>query len=399
VEAGVGQNLKNQPSTDLRIAIFSPRIFPVFYPEIGKRTAGGAETQQRMLAEYLAQQGCRVSIICYGPKPDEQIQFSPRISLRTLPAPGRRGVPGMRFLYPNMSDAITALIDCQPHLIYQRAAGFATAAAAVASHRLEVPFVFACASDNEATSHSKNLAGGIRVRSSFQVGLALATHILVQNQLQLDAMMERYPNKSSLIPNMIPIDESLAHSNVHSEKKEILWIGSLQTIKRPDRFLAMVQRCPNLQFHMICSSTGDASRERPYLQAMEQAKSLPNLRVTSFVEPHLIYQSYLQAALLVNTSDSEGFPNTFLEAWRLGVPVVSFVDPKIGNAAMPQWVVTDEDSMIAAIHRLMSNAQLHEDFSRRSIAYVQAIHDSRVVIPQYMELFMRLLHVAEPRVA
>jgi glycosyltransferase involved in cell wall biosynthesis len=34
-----------------------------------------------------------------------------------------------------------------------------------------------------------------------------------------------------------------------------------------------------------------------------------------------------QARVLLNTSEAEGFPNAYLQAWRSGTPVVSPVDP------------------------------------------------------------------------
>jgi len=46
------------------------------------------------------------------------------------------------------------------------------------------------------------------------------------------------------------------------------------------------------------------------------------------VDPDEIHDYYRDAHCLVSTSAHEGFPNTFLEAWRVGTPVVSLaVDP------------------------------------------------------------------------
>ena len=36
---------------------------------------------------------------------------------------------------------------------------------------------------------------------------------------------------------------------------------------------------------------------------------------------------YDRAKVLVNTSDVEGFPNSYLQAWIRGVPVVTLIDP------------------------------------------------------------------------
>jgi glycosyltransferase involved in cell wall biosynthesis len=395
VEARVGATLTASVANGFKIAILSPRIYSVFFPDFNKRSAGGAETQQKLLIEHLANQGCEVVVVCYGPKPDQEIQIKPRIRIFTLPNAGRRGVRGLRFLYPTISDACTVLMKNKPQIIYQRTAGFATAAAAIASRRLGVPFVYACASDLELISNGSTLDTDARVRASFNFGLKMASHVLVQNQSQLAAAGSRLDFKTSLLPNMIEANQNQPLQSKSTKKDQILWIGSLQAVKRPDRFIDIVRRSPQWNFHMICSSTGDVHRELPFQAMMALAKQLPNLVITPFVDPSCIHKYYEQSSLLINTSDSEGFPNTFLEAWRCGVPVISFVDPKVGDAMMPQRVVRTDHEMIVVINRLMSNLALREAIAKRSIEYVHSFHDTKVVIPKYLSLFKQLTNAPE----
>ena len=45
------------------------------------------------------------------------------------------------------------------------------------------------------------------------------------------------------------------------------------------------------------------------------------------VSYHEVNNYFLESKIFLNTSDSEGFPNSFLQAWARSVPVVSFFDP------------------------------------------------------------------------
>jgi glycosyltransferase involved in cell wall biosynthesis len=42
---------------------------------------------------------------------------------------------------------------------------------------------------------------------------------------------------------------------------------------------------------------------------------------------HEVNAYYARSHIFVNTSDSEGFPNSFLQSWVRGTPVFSFFDP------------------------------------------------------------------------
>ena len=87
------------------------------------------------------------------------------------------------------------------------------------------------------------------------------------------------------------------------------------------RFLDLAEALPDREFVMV----GPHDNDDPdyYDQVERRAETLPNCSFKGFVAPDEIHEYFRRAALLVNTSDYEGFGNVFLEAWRYETPVVS----------------------------------------------------------------------------
>jgi len=59
-----------------------------------------------------------------------------------------------------------------------------------------------------------------------------------------------------------------------------------------------------------------------------EAAQLPNVKFHGPVPYHDIGALFERSRLLVGTSEVEGFPNTYLQAWGHGAPVVAFLDPE-----------------------------------------------------------------------
>ena len=105
------------------------------------------------------------------------------------------------------------------------------------------------------------------------------------------------------------------------------------------------------------------------------------------------------AIAVVNTSSFEGMPNTFLEAWGQGVPVLSFsFDPDnliqekgLGIAADGVW-----DTFVAGARRLWAERFERSDLSARTRSYIRDVHSPEAVGSQWEALLGELGVSASP---
>jgi glycosyltransferase involved in cell wall biosynthesis len=80
--------------------------------------------------------------------------------------------------------------------------------------------------------------------------------------------------------------------------------------------------------------------------------------------------------MLLSTSDEEGFPSTFLEAWASGTPVVSLkIDPdglieRAGLGTVPGTI----ENAIADINAFMDAPQRREEIAVRAQKYIAEAH-------------------------
>lgn len=100
---------------------------------------------------------------------------------------------------------------------------------------------------------------------------------------------------------------------------------------------------------------------------------------------------FRRARLFVNTSAHEGFPNTFLQAWSQGIPVISFVDPDdLIRKNRLGLVVHDIDEMARGIRDVL---QGKTHFSEHVIrACFDQYFRIEAVVDQYAALFDALVN-------
>ena len=116
-------------------------------------------------------------------------------------------------------------------------------------------------------------------------------------------------------------------------------------------------------------------------QMVSALQALPNVDYRGLVPPEESLDVIAQAAVLLSTSDSEGFPSTFLEAWTSGTPVVSLtVDP--------DRLLRDEGLGMASgtvaqaavdLQRLVGQVDLRETIGIRAREFVVKRHSPQAV--------------------
>ena len=153
-------------------------------------------------------------------------------------------------------------------------------------------------------------------------------------------------------------------------------------MKRPDVLLDVAAKLSQRRFHMV----GGPLRSAPELfeTSRTRAASL-GVHFHGAVAYRETSAMYGRARVFVNTSDVEGFPNTYLQAWASGTPVVAFFDPDgiIAREGLGATVKTAEE-MTAAIQLLSRDeAQWHAAHAR-CLAFIERHYGEAAVLQPYL---------------
>jgi glycosyltransferase involved in cell wall biosynthesis len=91
--------------------------------------------------------------------------------------------------------------------------------------------------------------------------------------------------------------------------------------------------------------------------------------------------------VFVNTSDVEGFPNTFLQAWARKVPVVSYFDPDgIIRGKGLGYRPDDEADMCRALRELLSLETTRIEIGEKAHSFVLTQYSAESAAKRYLEL-------------
>jgi glycosyltransferase involved in cell wall biosynthesis len=364
-----------------RICFVGLDNLPVLCREFGHLGAGGEQVQHTLLARALARRGLPVSMVVadYGqPLRDE------RDGVVLHRAHGlTEGVPVLRFVHPRITRLWAALARADADVYYVSCAGPQVAVVAAFARRHGRRVVFRIAHDRDCDPRQL-LVRFARDRALYAWGLRQADVVLAQTAQQVRALRVHY-GVDSRIAGMLVEDGGQALPWADRDL-DVLWVNNLRPFKRPDLALQLARRLPGLRMGMVGGP--QAGHELLFERTRAAAHALPQLRFEGAVPYHDVHAFYGRARVFVNTSDTEGFPNAYLQAWRHGTPTVAFFDPDRTIACHGLGAaVSSLDEMVVAAHHLAQHEPDWHGASQRCRRFMAHHHDEDDVLAPYLEAF------------
>lgn len=306
---------------------------------------GGVERQASMLARWLARHGHEVSLITWN-EGGAPVEIIDRIRVIKICRPDA-GLPILRFFVPRWSSLNGALRIADADLYYQNGAEEVTGQVALWCRRHGRRFVFSTASDIDCSNwFTKSVS--LRERLLYRYGLNVADRIVVQTNVQAMLLKSAIRLRADVLP--MPGDDFSRHPAAHCEpvREEpplLLLVGRIAPEKNIEMFIELARMLPDMRFLVVGS--GDSSNS--YVAGLGKLSTdVPNLEFFGSADRQQLCELYIAATALCCTSHYEGFPNTFIEAWSLGLPVISTVDPDgvIARFGLGAHVAGDRKSVV-----------------------------------------------------
>lgn len=335
--------------------------------------AGGSEVQLARLMRYTAAAGHEVTFLHGGP------------SSTTFTADGVRCV-GLDLVVRRPGSALRlwrALQVAAPDAVYARLPDdFLPVLGAYARTRSRCRFVYGLSHDAHCDPWRMSEHKAWFHNPLYALSLRLVDHVVVQHDAQRALLPARLRPRTTHVPSLIEPHPGGVR-DLSRTRYDAVWIAHLRPEKQIEHFLDLAASLPRLRF-AVAGAESAAVPEAQRRATSERMAALPNLEHLGLLGRDQVTELLGCSRVLVNTSKHEGYPNTMLEAWAQGVPVVSLrVDPG-GVIAREGLGLVSEDSpacLTEQVLRLSRSEQLNLQLGGNGYDYLSRTHAPAVVLP------------------
>lgn len=300
---------------------------------------GGAEVQANYLSQELANRGFQVSYICQTTN-ENKINSKKTIGNVTV----YWLKPSGRFQWQDQNKYLKPLKKIKPDYILQRLSSNVTYVLGKYRSKNNCKFIWFC-TDNKSPYNNFQFSK-FKERSTIKsLGLlkysvfALSNKIMDyyrnrgmnyvdiafhQNNIQKTLMKKHFNLDSCIMISGHPIPSQQIAISKRFKNQTILWCANFGQHKRPELFIELASKMQHTNFKFVM--VGGHSN-KAYISKLLNNKP-DNLDVIGQLSFDESLKFFDNASILINSSEAEGFSNTYIQAWLRGVPTLVFgADP------------------------------------------------------------------------
>ena len=369
----------------VHVCFVSPKIHN--FLAVGETSgAGGAERQQYLLGKELLDRGHQVSLVTRNFDGGESHERTEGFDVwKTIP-----DVRGVGNAPLKAIRVLRTLRRVGADVFYVRGNDFLCMVTSAYCRLSSSRFVYAVSSDADIEPEHLSKYHPIR-RRAFVTAVRDADRVVAQTDHQWEVLKVEHGVEAAIVQNgyHVPDCSELLSPD---EREFVLWVGRMdREQKRPERFFRLARALPGYEFVMVGPPNDD---EPSYFERLEtEARDIPNLQFEGLVEPDAVDDYFRRASILVNTSEYEGLPNVFLEAWRYGTPVVSLrytFDGKLDDDDIGVHSGSME-RLVEDVERLLRDGAERERVGSAGRRHLRENHSMKTIADEYETLFERVV--------
>lgn len=377
---GMRRSARAQKSYD--VAFYVPWVGPLL-TDADVTPTGGAETQVFLLARALARSGSKVQLIVFDlpevelPRSVDGVDIHVRPPYRAHESLGR---------LREIASISKAVATADADTVVTRTAGPHVGLVGLSAKAARRRFVFSSASPSDfdfARRSAKRLNQAL-----FRLGVRTADEIVVQTEEQVALCNERFGRSSVLIRS---IAETAPRRR--GEPEAFLWIGRLVHYKQPLAFVELARALPDAKFWMVSVPVPYSDEGSELIDLVERhASELPNLDVLTPRPRPALMELVERAVAVVSTSEFEGMPNVFLEAWARGVPALTLAydpDGVVERYGIGAFAQASPERFVDQARQLWDDRMDQEDIGERCRRYIREQHSAEAVSAAWQAVLSR----------
>ena len=370
---------QNMVQRKIKICFVCPKAYPLFDPQV-KKVFGGAELDLYLLACELAKDAdYEVSFITadYGQSPVEVIKG---VTIYNGLDFKKNALMGARQLWQAMKRA-------DADIYFQETISLGTFLVACYCHRHRgCEFIYRTAHQQECDG--SYIKKHLLIGSGFRWALKHAAQVIVQNDQDQTQLQSSLGLNSQVIRNAHILPETYTN-----QKEFVLWAGRSAAFKRPQMFFELARCMPEERFVMLCPR---ATADHDYETLKKEADAIQNLEFIEGVPYEEVGGYFQRAKCYVNTSTSEGFANTFVDACKAGTAIFSLsVNPDnfIDTSDCGYYADGDWEGFVERLFEFTRNNAEVGRLGANARKYAEEKHDIMRVVELYKDIFGQVMQV------